>query len=127
MKRTSLIIATALLLPISCLATDSFGYYKPQAMTNFVTCENFVAAQNACRQGDCLKLNAFHQWMFGYITAYNVHTPDTYDITGGKGVDFLDNWLEGFCKKNPWMDFSVAVDNLTVGLYPNRIKTSPKP
>jgi hypothetical protein len=127
MKR--LIFAVALLLPIGGWSNDENGYFRPYLMIgkafNFTTCENFVNARVLGREGHFNAQNQFNQWLDGYLTAYDMFTPDTFDIAAGKDIETLDVWLENYCKQHPYNLFNKAVESLTFELYPTRQKTAP--
>ena len=128
MKR--LILAAALLLPIGCWAADQDGYFRPYFMTskgiNYARCKDFVIASNLARQGHFSAQNQFNQWLDGFLTAYDMYTPDTYDIGYGKDIESMDIWLENYCAKHPDSFFNNAVESLIFELYPDRAKTKPK-
>ena len=129
-KVKRLILAAALLLPIGCWAADQDGYFRPYFMTskgiNYARCKDFVIASNLARQGHFSAQNQFNQWLDGFLTAYDMYTPDTYDIGYGKDIETMDIWLENYCAKHPDSFFNNAVESLIFELYPNRAQTKPK-
>lgn len=130
MKQVSLIFVTALLIPAGCLASDINGQFRNFIPQGFDSCSVFVAEVADCQQGHCAKLSLFKVWSAGYMTAYNVLSPDTYDIAGGKEADSTDRstiiWLEEYCKQHPAESYTEAIRQLTIKLYPTRIKAAPK-
>jgi len=127
MKR--LLLATALLLPIGSWATDRDGFYRPYFMIgknfNYAKCESFLTARELARQGHFAAQNQFNQWLDGFLTAYDMYVPDTYDIAYGKNIESLDDWLENYCAKRPDNFFNDAVESLIFEIYPDRAKTKP--
>ena len=127
MKR--LLFAAALLLPIGCRAADQDGYFRPYFMLNnsfnYATCEGFVTARDLAKKGQFAAINQFNQWLDGFLTAYDMYTPDTFDIAYGKDLETLDKRLETYCAKHPDNLFNKAVENLIFEIYPDRAKTKP--
>ena len=127
MKR--FLLATVLLLPIGCWAASESGYFRPYFMTikdfNFSTCKNFKAAMDSANQGHFGLQNQYNQWLDGFLTAYNMYTPDTFDIVNGKDLDSIDAWLVKYCIDHPDQRFNNAVERLIFELYPNRAKEKP--
>jgi len=125
-----LVFAMALLLPIACWATDQDGYYRPYFMVgknfNYATCKGFVTARALARQGHFDIQNQYDQWLDGFLTAYDMYTPDTFDIAYGKDLDSLNGWLENYCAKHPDHFFNDAVESLTFELFTSRAITKPK-
>ena len=123
------IFTLALMLPITCPASDAHGMYRRFIPQGFDSCRRFIAAIDDCNKGHCSKITSYKVWSAGYLTSYNLLAPDTYDIAGGKKADTNDestlNWLTDYCKKNPSKSYSEAINSLTVDLYPTRIKTKP--
>lgn len=122
MKRLTLILITALLFPIGCLAADKDAAYETWVLNNFMSCEEFVAARNECKQGDCTKVGYFKQWLSNYFTSHNKTIPDT----AAKDMESQFLWLDNFCRKNPAESFNYAVDNLRTELYPTRTLPTPR-
>jgi hypothetical protein len=124
------VLAAVLLLPIVGWASDQDGYFRPYFMTNkdadYATCQGFVTATDLARQGHYSSLNQFNQWLDGFLTAYDMYTPDTFDIAFGKDLESLDAMLEKYCRQHPKTFFNKAAESLTFDLYTTRAKTAPK-
>ena len=58
----------------------------------------------------------------GWLSAYNALVPDTYDITGGKDIDSVMQWIDKFCRDNPFESVQTGLIALAHDLYPNRLK-----
>ena len=76
----------------------------------------------------------FIDWTIGYLTAFNVIMPNTYNILGES--DFADSqgWLQRDCSRYPKQLYIDAVIKLTGVLYPLRyqsgmkkLSTAPRP
>jgi hypothetical protein len=92
---------------------------------NYAKCEGFLTARELARQGHYSAQNQFNQWLDGFLTAYDMYVPDTFDIAYGKDIDALDDWLENYCAKRPDNFFNDAVESLIFEIYPDRAKTKP--
>jgi hypothetical protein len=66
-------------------------------------------------------------WLYGYMTALNQSTPDTFDLATWQDLNTLSNFLIEYCAKNPRMSFAQAVFNMTNALRPMRLKTMSQP
>jgi hypothetical protein len=66
-------------------------------------------------------------WLYGYMTALNQSTPDTFDLATWQDLNTLSNFLIEYCAKNPRMSFAQAVFNMTNALKPMRLKTMSQP
>jgi hypothetical protein len=110
----------------SALAADMNGNYIGPVAPNYKSCGSFnnaVVAGNT--KDDWSDWNFFKQYVNGYITATNVYLSETYDITGDKGGDAYMGWLEKYCAERPSEDFSNALNQLVVELYPTRTVERP--
>lgn len=68
----------------------------------------------------------FIDWMIGYLSAFNVIMPDTYDILGESDFPLVQRWMEDQCRKFPRELFVNAMARLTEVLYPTRYQASLK-
>lgn len=66
-------------------------------------------------------------WLYGYMTALNQSTPDTFDLATWQDLNTLSNFLIEYCSKNPNMSFAQAVFNMANALKPMRLKTMSQP
>ena len=62
-------------------------------------------------------------WLAGFLTAYNMLTPDTYNILGNSDLQSALIWLDNFCKANPLENISAGAAALVTELYPKRHRT----
>ena len=62
----------------------------------------------------------FIDWTIGYLSAFNLIMPETYDILGETEFTTSQRWLENRCQKFPRELFINAVARLTEVLYPTR-------
>ena len=125
MKYSTIVLLTALVFPIGSLAADANGNFGSALPTDLKSCDDYIAALDACLNGHCYKENLFNAWLYGYITAYNVYVDDTFNIIGGSNSSSLNYRLANYCKKNPQGSLDTAVGNLMSELKPQRIKAKP--
>ena len=59
-------------------------------------------------------------WVEGYITAYNAHVPDTYNVLGGIDVERVIQRLENWCSVNVDKPLVEGLEKLIVELSPRR-------
>lgn len=62
----------------------------------------------------------FIDWLIGYLSAFNLIMPETYNILGETDFPTAQRWLEDHCRKYPNELFINAVARLTEILYPAR-------
>ena len=68
----------------------------------------------------------FIDWTIGYLSAFNLIMPDTYDILGESEFTRTQLWLEQRCQKFPRELFINAVAKMTQVLYPTRYQSGLK-
>lgn len=59
-------------------------------------------------------------WIEGYVTAYNTHVPDTYNLLGANDVEQVIQKLENWCSVNVDKPLLEGLEKLIVALYPRR-------
>jgi len=109
-----------LVLVLLCVALPAFG---ADANRNYKTigarsCGAYIDERN--RLDDTRTMVAIEDWVAGWITAYNVQTPDTYDIMGSADLKSVMLWIEDWCKANPLKHLSNAMDSFAEEQYPSR-------
>ena len=124
MKRFILIVI--LLLPLGCYAADKNGNYRETYPPDHTNCEAYLLAINECNHKHCGDLNTFSDWLTGFVTAYNLKSPNTYDMVARTDLKTAIIWLNSYCKKNRSSNFSKAAHSLMNTLYPYRQKLMPK-
>ena len=72
------------------------------------------------------ELDFFVDWSVGYLSAFNVIMPSTYNVLGEVSFPEAQRWLENHCKKYPNELFITAMIKLTGVLYPTRYESSLK-
>jgi hypothetical protein len=66
-------------------------------------------------------------WLYGYITALNQTTPETFDLATWQDLNTLSNFIIEYCQKNPRVSFAQAVFNMASALKPNRLVSVSQP
>ena len=68
----------------------------------------------------------FADWLIGYLSAFNVIMPNTYNILGESSFASSQEWLVRNCRRYPKELFVNAAARLTETLYPMRYQSSLK-
>ena len=68
----------------------------------------------------------FIDWTIGYLTAFNVIMPNTYNILGESDFASAQGWLERHCNRYKNQLFINAAIKLTEVLYPLRYQSGMK-
>lgn len=66
-------------------------------------------------------------WLYGYLTAVNQATPNTFDLATWQDLNTLTNFVIEYCRKNPGTSFAQAVFNMTAALKPARLTSVAQP
>jgi hypothetical protein len=113
----AVLITVAVVTPAS--AADKDGAYNT---TGSRSCGDWVKE----RKEDGWPAVSLAAWVAGYITAYNLHTPDTWDIKGKTDVESVLLWIDNYCQSTPLSNLASAMDELTTLLWPDRTVSAPK-
>ncbi|MCW8936036.1 MAG: hypothetical protein OQK98_15080 [Gammaproteobacteria bacterium] len=68
----------------------------------------------------------FIDWTIGYLTAFNVIMPNTYNILGESEFAETQGWLQRHCNRYPKQLYINALIKLTEVLYPLRYQSGMK-
>ena len=109
-------------MPLGCYAADKNGKFRETYPPDHVNCEAYLLAVNECNHRHCGDIKTFSDWLMGFVTAYNMQTPNTFDIVAKIDLKTALNWLASYCKKNRTKKYSKAVHSLMIELYPKRQK-----
>jgi len=85
------------------------------------SCEEWLEGR---RTDTTVRAFANYFWVNGYLTALNLHLPNTYNITGHVQNDSISLWLDNYCKTYSSNDLGDAMKILVPQLYPNRLESS---
>src|SRR5262249_15928065 len=85
------------------------------------TCDNYLAelARERKKSSEDLADEEYYRswmWIAGYLTAYNMNLPDTYDIIGDRSAR-EQLAVEAYCKEHPANDFVQLMATRTKELY----------
>jgi len=72
------------------------------------------------------ELDYFIDWSIGYLAAFNVIMPMTYDVLGETDFPAAQGWLQRHCQRYPKEPYINAMIKLTGVLYPMRYQSSLK-
>ena len=72
------------------------------------------------------KQDYFIDWTIGYLTAFNVIMPATYNVLGESDFAESQGWLQRHCNRYPKQLYINAVIKLTEVLYPLRNQSGMK-
>lgn len=107
-------------------AADDDKAYHVLSINTVETCSDLnTAVEIASDEDDWRLLYTFSLYTMGYLTAVNRLAFDTYDIAGGKNVKTHMVWLQRYCAEHPRADFSEALHQLVIKLYPRRLTAEP--
>ena len=115
MKRA--IIAALLCAPLCAWSADQDGKHSVQGL---IPCGKFVQERDAAGPQSTATL----AWVAGYISAYNLWAPDTYNILGNGDLLGAIRWLEDYCRAHPKRDLPSAMSALVAELHPRRHKSA---
>ncbi|QEP42438.1 hypothetical protein D5085_04365 [Ectothiorhodospiraceae bacterium BW-2] len=67
-----------------------------------------------------IRLDLYQNFAFGYLAAFNLISPRTYDILGVHSMGDALLWVSDYCRDNPTENFTNALAMLTVAYYDER-------
>ena len=97
-------------------AADDAGKFAMKG-AGFLPCQVFVTER-------AKRSSAYHLiggWVEGYITAYNKHVADTYDITSFESLELLLSVMQNHCETNPRDRLYSVLNSLLTKLKPDRL------
>jgi hypothetical protein len=100
------------------VAADAKGGYGTNGVRS---CAVFLQEFEAKSWGQV----AIQAWLAGYITAYNLQTPNTNQILGNSDLLGAELWVKNYCEKNPLKNIANAAESLMTELYPKRATKAP--
>lgn len=109
-------VVAALLLPPSPLwAADENGKFAVDGV-GARACSDFSAVK-----GTTEGRRAFASWAEGFVTAYNIYTEATFDVTPWQPAELLMLKMGAFCKANPDVPFVNGLSALIHTLEKERV------
>lgn len=107
-----------LLAATQALAADGNGTFSIEG-AGALTCRSFLNERD-------LKSNLYYMiggWLDGYVTSYNEHVADTYDITTFESAELLSDVIYNHCKDHLDDRLYSVVNSICVKLAPDRLKS----
>jgi hypothetical protein len=87
-------------------------------------CSDYLKARSDTTPQGTVDNTAYHFFVAGWFSALNMTLPDTVSVLPGGSTEAAMQWLENYCKANPFEPFVTAVVALTHDVYPKREKAS---
>ena len=112
--RTGLICAL-LASPVALWAADENGKFAVDGV-GARSCADFTSVKDKPEGA-----RAFAGWTEGFITAYNIYTAKTFDVTPWQPVELLVAKMGKFCEKNPDVPYINGLSALIRTLEPGRM------
>lgn len=106
-----------LLCAAGAFAADDGGKFAMKG-AGFLPCQVFTAE----REKKSATYYLIGGWVEGYITAYNKHVADTYDITSFESLELLLSVMQKHCESHPKDRLYPVLDAMLVTLNPDRLR-----
>ncbi|MCW8886094.1 MAG: HdeA family protein, partial [Motiliproteus sp.] len=100
-----------------CLAQDDENRFAIKGAGS-VTCQQYLNAWNAKGR----EYLVFGGWIDGYLTSYNQHQKNLFDVSPWQSAQLLANGLANYCKKNPNVKFFNAFSAMLKSLKPDGLE-----
>jgi peptidoglycan hydrolase-like protein with peptidoglycan-binding domain len=122
MKLRPLLYLSAIVfsMPAVLQAADSTGGFAVDG----IGARSCADLTKAASEKDVKMMAAFASWTDGFMTGYNIHQPDTFDITPWQTVELTLTKIGVFCNDNPDAPFVEAAGKLTAILRDGRLAQS---
>lgn len=96
-------------------AADAQNKYKLRGIGAF-TCAKYLEE----RQTDLKGTTRYADWLTGYLTAYNLYQPQTFDIAPNHDANGLLTFLDLYCSKNQKQLIGQAAQAFVKAVYQKR-------
>ncbi len=118
MIRSLLAVAAALsVLAGTVGAADSHGNHASWGVGQ-ASCHQFSRASESAADD-------FKHYLLGYLTAYNMLAPSTYQATGSNKTTDNLQWLHDYCDAHPMESYERAIQQLLISLDDRRFTVEP--
>jgi len=104
-------------LPITGFTADPNGNYAIWGAGN-KSCHSYAIA----RKSD--DFSTYKHYIMGFLTAYNVFTPNTYRLSGNMNLNEILVWFDDYCELKAVHAFELALDDFIIEHYDRRMKSS---
>lgn len=121
MKASKTLVGTALAAALLILgvqpgsAADAQNKYKMRGIGAF-TCAKYLEERRTDLKGS----SRFADWLTGYLTAYNLYQPQTFDIAPNHDANGLLTYLDLYCSRNQKMLIGQAAQAFVKAVYEKR-------
>jgi hypothetical protein len=106
----------------AALAADGEGNFAVKG-AGLETCRTYLAARDEA----AARFLVFRTWVNGFVTAYNMQTSDTFDVSPMHSIEALSSALANVCEDMPDEAMVNAVASLVAGLAPARSTRKSEP
>lgn len=111
------VLFALMLYAAGAAGADDSGKFAMKG-AGFLPCEVFVTEREK-------RSNVYYLiggWIEGYITAYNKHVADTYDVTPFESLELLLLVMQNHCEANPRDRLYSVLNALLIKLSPDRLQ-----
>lgn len=120
MKRSvPMLFLSALLYAPHALTMDMDGNYAVWGVG-----AHSCHAYNQARAGEAY--DPYKYFVMGYLTAYNIHTEDTYNISGRQKLSDVLNSLDEYCRESQIDSFETALKKYVEKNHDTRLRRPPQ-
>lgn len=113
-------IASILLLGLVLTATPLQAKDMNQNFATFGKGSESCLSYMESRVDNGRELERFKQFIFGYLSAFNLMIPQTFNILGERSMNDVFEWIDGYCLKTPNDNITNAVAALTQAYFEER-------
>lgn len=111
-------IVILVLISVAGHAADKAGNYAIWGAGN-KSCHGYYLAREAN------DFDKFKDYIMGFLTAYNIITPETYSISGKMKLDDVLTWFDDHCELQRVISFEKALTDFISTHYDERMKIPP--
>lgn len=111
------IIFSLMFISTTTLAVDSSGNYAVWGVGK-KSCFGYSKAA----AGD--EIEKYTHYIKGFLTAYNIFTEKTFNISGKMNENQIVEWINDYCEENPMSSLENALTSFTFDHYDKRMKSS---
>jgi hypothetical protein len=116
-----LVAASAAMAASGAWAADSKKRYNVRGIGTS-SCSGYLEARNI----NVAKSEDYAHWFTGFVTAYNLLQPNTFDIAPDADSKSVLRYLDIYCGKNPKRRVADAASAFVAANYARRVKNGPK-
>lgn len=114
------LIAPLMLLASLSVSAPSIAKDMNQNFATFGKGTESCLAYMEARVENRREMEHFKDFIFGYLTAFNLMIPQNFNILGERTMSDAFDWLDGYCLKTPDDNITNAVAALTQAYFGER-------